>query len=73
MISKVSADWMAKNADLIERAFDMTQLGRRISQNKRRNVAVEVEVAKHITNGRQVSIEWIKKRENIISKPFPMK
>ena len=64
---------MAKNADLIERSFDMTQLGRRISQNKRRKVAVAGEVAKHITTGRQVSIEWITKRENIISKPFPMK
>ena len=64
---------MAKNADLIERSFDMTQLSRHISQNKRRKVAVEGKVAKHITNGRQVSIEWIKKRESIISKPFPMK
>ena len=66
MVSKISADWMTSKGHLIERCFNITDFSRSIKDKE------TIEAGKQVANSRQISMQWIQKRKDIISKPFPM-
>ena len=68
MVSKVSADWMTSKGHLIERCFNISDFSRSIKDKETFGVGIRKQVA----NSRQISMQWIQKRKDVISKPFPM-
>ena len=68
MVSKVSADWMTSKGHLIERCFNITDFSRSIKDKE----TIEAGMVKQVASSRQISMQWIQNRKDVISKPFPM-
>ena len=68
MVSKVSADWMTSKGHLIERCFNITDFSRSIKDQE----TIEPGMVKQVASSRQISMQWIQNRKDVISKPFPM-
>ena len=68
MVSKVSADWMTSKGHLIERCFNITDFSRSIKDKE----TIEAGMGKQVASSRQISMQWIQNRKDVISKPFPM-